>query len=301
MVAADNRRRKHTLTPIHTPSSPPATDYTIDELIAVCIARQVQDGDFLTQGLATPLVAAGYILAQRTHAPNAFFASAVGQGVVHDWAPLGIARAEELWVGKALATASFVTLVADVLHTLQPKEFFRPAQVDSFGNFNNIAIGKDVHKPRLRLPGTGGIPDVSVYSDQMYIYVPRHSRAIFVPKLDWRSGLGHDPARRRGSGPRYLISDLGQFDWANGRMRLTTTHRDVAIKRIQAKTGFELEIAPDVHETPSPTEEEICLLREEIDPLSVRRLETLAGTARRDLLRNILRSEGVLDNNGEAG
>jgi hypothetical protein len=193
-----------------------------------------------------------------------------------------------------VASASFVSLVADLLYTLGPKEFFRPAQVDSFGNLNNIAIGRDRAKPRLRLPGSGGIPDVSTFSDQMYIYVPRHSRAVFVPELDWRSGLGHDPARRRGCGPLYLVSDLGQFDWANGRMRLVSYHRDVAIERIQAKTGFELAIAPDVHETLPPTVEDVRLLREEIDPLGVRRLETLAGTARRDLLRHILRCEGVL-------
>ncbi len=254
----------------------------------------------LVQGLATPLVAAGYILAQRTHAPNASFASAVGQGIVNDWAPLGIARAEELWVGKALASASLITIVIDALHAMKPKEFFRPAQIDAAGNFNNIAIGQDYAHPRLRLPGSGGIPDVSVYSEQMYIYVPRHSRAIFVPKLDFRSGLGHTPARRRGFGPRYLISDLGQFDWTNGRMRLTSLHPGVALRRIQAKTGFELEIAPDVFETPPPTVEDIRLLRDEIDPLGVRKLETLAGTARRDHLRQILLHEGVLapdDNN----
>lgn len=272
-----------------------ATDYTVDELMAVCIARQVQDGDVLVQGLATPLVAAGYILAQRTHAPNAFFASAIGQGMVQDWAPLGLARAEELWSGKALAHASFVTLVADALHALSPKEFFRPAQVDPAGNFNNIAIGQDYVRPRLRLPGAGGIPDVTVYSPHVYIYVPRHSRAVFVPRVDWCSGLGHTPQRRAGTGPRYLISDLGQFDWANGRMRLVSYHPGVSVERIQAKTGFPLEIAPDVHETSPPSAEEVRLLREEIDPLSVRRLETLAGTARRDHLREILRREGVLD------
>jgi acyl CoA:acetate/3-ketoacid CoA transferase beta subunit len=280
---------------------PPAADYTIDELIAVCIARQVEDGESLAHGLATPLVAAGYILAQRTHAPNAYFASAVGQGVVHEWAPLGIARAEALWVGKALASASFITLAADILHTIAPKEFFRPAQVDPYGNSNNIAIGKDYTHPRLRLPGSGGIPDVSVYSQQMYIYVPRHSRAVFVPRLDWRSGLGHDPARKAGSGPRYLVSDLGQFDWANGRMRLITTHGGVTVERIQAKTGFELDIAPDLHDTPPATAEDIRLLREEIDPLGVRRLETLAGTARRDHLRDILIREGVMTGNDHVG
>jgi acyl CoA:acetate/3-ketoacid CoA transferase beta subunit len=277
------------------PSPQPAADYTVDELIAVCIARQVQDGDLLAQGLATPLVAAGYILAQRTHAPHAYFASAIGQGIVQDWAPLGVARAEELWVGKALANASFITLVTDALGSLAPKEFFRPAQLDPYGNSNNIAIGNDYHRPRLRLPGTGGIPDVSVHSDHMYMYVPRHSRAVFVSRLDWLSGMGHHPARNRGSGPHYLVSDLGQFDWANRRLRLISYHHGVTVSHIQAKTGFELEIAPDVHETPPPTAEETRLLREEIDPLGVRRLETLAGTARRDHLRDILTREGVFD------
>lgn len=275
-----------------TTLSAPAADYTIDELLAVCIARQVHDGETLAQGLATPLVAAGYILAQRTHAPNAYFASAIGQGLVQDWAPLGIATAESLWLGKAMTTMSFVPLVADAMRAMSPKEFFRPAQVDPHGNFNNIALGKNLQAPRLRLPGSAGIPDVTIHSDHIYMYVPRHSRVIFVPELDWRSGLGHHEGRLEGSGVRYLVSDLGQFDWANGRMRLTSTHEGVDIKRIQAKTGFELEIAPDVHETPPPTEKDIRLLREEIDPFAVRRLETLAGNARRDLLRAILDQEG---------
>jgi acyl CoA:acetate/3-ketoacid CoA transferase beta subunit len=277
------------------PAADPATDYTIDELLAVCIARQVQDYDLLGQGLATPLVAAGYILAQHTHAPHVCFASAIGQGLVEEWAPLGLARAEELWIGRALTHASFITLVADAMRAFSLKEFFRPGQVDSQGNFNNIAFGKNYDRPRLRLPGTGGIPDVSIHSDHIYMYVPRHSRAVFVRQLDFLSGMGHHPARKRGQGPVYLISDLGQFDWPDGHMRLTTCHRGVPIETIQAKTGFELVLAPDVPETPPPTVEEVRLLREEIDPLGVRLLETLAGTARRDHLRQILAHEGVLD------
>jgi len=272
-----------------------STDYTLDELIAVCIARQVHDGDLLAQGMATPLVAAGYILAQRTHAPHATFASAIGQGFVQEAAPVGIARAEALWIGQAQAHTSFVTIAADMLPTMAPKEFFRPGQVDRHGNFNNIAIGSDYHAPRLRLPGAAGIPDVSTHSAHMYLYVPRHSRAVFVPRLDFKSGLGHDPARQQGAGPRYLISDLGQFDWAAGVMRLTTLHPGVTVERVRAKTGFELDIAPDLTETAPPTVEEVRLLREEIDPLGVRRLETLAGSARREHLRAILAAEGVLD------
>jgi len=145
----------------------------------------------------------------------------------------------------------------------------------------------------LRLPGTGGIPDVTVYSDAIYLYVPRHSRITFVAELDFLSGLGHRTERRRGQGVRYLISDLGEFDWHDGHMRLTGFHPGTTIQRIQAKTGFELLVAPDVHETIPPTAEEVRLLREVIDPLNVRSLETLGGSARRDLLQAILHSEGV--------
>jgi hypothetical protein len=185
----------------------------------------------------------------------------------------------------------FVTVAADILPSLKPKEFFRPAQVDSCGNFNNIAFGKDYRQPRLRLPGTGGIPDVTTYGDQVFLYVPRHSRVTFVPKLDFMSGLGHNPQRKHGHGPRYLISDLGQFDFANGRLRLTSYHPGVSIAQIQARTGFELEISPDVHETPPPNSEELRLLQEEIDPLGIRRLEALSGAERRQLLHQIIAAE----------
>ena len=90
------------------------------------------------------------------------------------------------------------------------------------------------------------------------------------------------------------ISDLGQFDWANGRMRLTSVHAGVTVELVQKKTGFTLEIAPDVYETPPPPADELRLLREVIDPLGVRKLETLGGGARKELLRDILAAEGAL-------
>lgn len=269
-------------------------DYTTDELICVCIARQLDDGEIVAQGIATPLVVAGYLLAKHTHTPNLRFASAIGQALCEEPAPIGLARVEELWLKHALIGGGFTRAACEILPRFAPKEFFRPGQIDPRGNFNNIAIGKDYQRPRMRLPGTGGIPDVSTFSDKIYIYVPRHSRVTFVEKLDFVSGLGHTPDRIRGAGPRYCVTDLGQFDWANGHMRLTTYHPGVAIDRIQAKTGFEFETAPDVTETLPPTAEDVRLLREVIDPLSVRKLELLGGSARRDLLREILEQEGVL-------
>jgi acyl CoA:acetate/3-ketoacid CoA transferase beta subunit len=146
----------------------------------------------------------------------------------------------------------------------------------------------------MRLPGTGGIPDVTTYSEHIYLYVPRHSRVTFVEQCDFISGMGHVSQRRRGCGPRYLISDLGQFDWASGRMRLTHLHPGITVDHVLKKTGFSLEIAPDLLQTAPPTAEELHLLREAIDPLGVRKLETLSGSSRRQHLRTILEKEGTL-------
>ncbi len=266
-------------------------EYTIDELICTCIARQVQNGDILAQGINTPLVMAGYILAKCTHAPDVTFAPAIAPGIASAWGPLGITTIEATWLENALTPVGFDTAVAELLPRYHPKEFFRPGQVQANGSFNNLAIGTDYHSPRLRLPGSGGIPDVTVHSDKVYLYVPRHSRVTFVQQVDFVSGLGHVPERKWGSGPRYLVSDLGQFDWSGGVMRLTHTHRGITVERVQKKTGFPLLIADDLAETAPPTTEELRLLREEIDPLGVRQLETLSGAARKTLLRQILDAE----------
>ena len=269
------------------------TDYTIDELICVCISRQVEDGEPLAQGIATPLVMAGYLLAKLTHAPNVVFGSAIGNTVCSEWAPLSLARIEDIWLGRAIALISFTKAVCDILFSLQPKEFFRPGQIDPYGNFNNIFMGGSYERPNLRLPGCGGIADVTTYHSRVYFYVPRHSRAVFVEKLDFLSGLGHGHRLPDYPGPHYLVSNLGQFDFKgeDGRMRLISYHPGVPVEKIQKKTGFPLALSPELYETPSPTSEEVRLLREEIDPLGIRELETLSGARRRRKLREIIQKE----------
>jgi acyl CoA:acetate/3-ketoacid CoA transferase beta subunit len=330
-------------------------DYTVDELICACIARQIEDGEVVAQGIATPLVAAGYILAKLTQAPNVAFVSAIGHSICYDWAPLSLSHIENLWLGRATHILSFAQIACTVLPTFSPREFFRPAQIDSYGNFNNVVIGDyqalrpgsprlrsgqagqalrpgsprlrsgqagqalrpgsprlrsgqagqalrpgSGQAPRLRLPGCGGIADVTAFSHRIYLYVPRHERRTFVERLDFCSGIGFlsgeekEERQRRGitsPGPHYLVSDLGQFDYAHGRMRLISCHPGVSVTEVQAQTGFPLEVAPDVTETPPPTQEQVRLLREEIDPLGVRRLECLSGKERRAVLREIVKRE----------
>ena len=124
--------------------------YTIDELICVCISRQIKDGELVAQGIATPLVAAGYLLAKLTHAPNLTFVSAIGQALCRDWAPLGIATIEQLWIGQGLKQFDFVSGTCDYLPRFGPKEFFRPGQVKSSGR--QFSRGRKVYLFPMRSP-----------------------------------------------------------------------------------------------------------------------------------------------------
>jgi len=266
-------------------------EYTVDEIMVVCMSRQIIDGEIVVQGIATPMVASAMLLARRTHAPNLYFASAIGQGICKHPAALGISNIENLWLDKSLTNIGFIRTASDFLPSLKPKEFFRPAQIDAKGNFNNIAFGKNFRNPKLRLPGSGGIPDVTTYINEIYLYIPRHSKVTFVSRLDFLSGLGHNPARTSGDGPRYLVTDLGQFNFQNGHMRLISYHKGISIQKIITKTGFPLSISKDIHETHPPLKSELNLLRNEIDPLGIRRLELLSGPARKDLLYRILSME----------
>ncbi len=270
-----------------------STDYTVDELMCVCISRQIKDGELVAQGIATPMVAAGYLLAKLTHAPNLTFISAIGQAFCQDWASLGVTTIEKLWIEQGLTAIDFVSGACDFLPSYGPKEFFRPGQMDAFGNFNNVFMGGSYEQPRLRLPGSGGIADVTVFEENVCLYVPRHGRHTFVEQLDFRSGLGHTPERQLGKGPNYLVTNLGQFDFGgeNGRLRLITHHEGITPEQIQTKTGFAFIIADTLTTTKPPTQEELILLREKIDPLGTRQLETLSGARRRKKLLEIINSE----------
>src|SRR4030042_3185899 len=104
-------------------------DSSPDEYMVVCMSRQVRDGELVAQGIATPLVAAAYLLARRTHAPNIYFSSAIGQGICRQPAPMSLSQVERLWFDRSLVNVGFARAVCDVLPTLRPLALFLPAQI----------------------------------------------------------------------------------------------------------------------------------------------------------------------------
>lgn len=272
-------------------------DYTIDELMVCQMARAMQDGELVVQGISTPLVLTAFILAKLTHAPNLYFMYTTGNSLADMPGRVGVAYLERLTLGGSLKRVTMADINCDLAPNFRPREFMRPAQVDARGNFNNTVIG-DFDCPKVRLPGGAGIPDASNFNDHLNLYVPRHSPGVFVEQLDFRTGLGYgDPGQGRSSwpvverGPNLILSDLGLFDFQQGQARLKSLHPGVTLEQVKEATGFSFAAAEPLEITPVPGRDELELIRQEIDPLGVRRLEFLGARERLEALGRILRQE----------
>jgi glutaconate CoA-transferase, subunit B len=148
--------------------------------------------------------------------------------------------------------------------------FISGAQVDRRGNVNSVCIGPHDH-PRVRLTGAIAQTDHAAYAGRTVILMPQERRT-FVDQVDYVSALGYpgksrtDRAGLPGGGPALVITDMAVFDFDdNGEMRLRSIHPGCDSSSIQANTGFELVIAEEVSTTVTPTDEELKLIREDID------------------------------------
>ena len=148
-------------------------------------------------------------------------------------------------------------------------------QVDRFGNQNIACIGP-WEKPKAMLLGVRGAPGNTLNHPTSY-WVPNHTPRTFVEKVDFVSGVGYDrvPSSAAVHEIRVVVSNLGVFDFAtpDHSMRVRSVHPGVTVDDVQEATGFALAVDGEVTETRSPTEEELRLIREVIDPQGLRDAE----------------------------
>ncbi|CBG73867.1 conserved hypothetical protein [Streptomyces scabiei 87.22] len=152
------------------------------------------------------------------------------------------------------------------------------SQIDRYGNQNISCVG-DWERPRRQLLGVRGAP-VNTLNNPTSYWVPKHSRRVFVEKVDMVCGVGHDrvaayPAAARFHHLARVVSDLGVFDFAtpDRTMRLVSLHPGVTVERVEEATGFALTVPDEVPYTRDPTGEELRLIREVIDPGNTRARE----------------------------
>ena len=151
-----------------------------------------------------------------------------------------------------------------------------PSQLDRFGNANISAIG-EFRRPTRQLLGVRGAPGNTVNHATSY-WIPRHQPRTFVERVDMVSGVGYDSAAKAGSAAsrfldlRRVVTNLAVLDFGapDHSMRLVSVHPGVSVDDVVAATGFELTVDSDVPTTREPSDDELRLIREVIDPRGFR-------------------------------
>jgi glutaconate CoA-transferase subunit B len=240
--------------------------WTREEMMTVAAARALAGRTSCFVGIGAPSTAAN--LARRMHAPGLALLYESGTiGSKPRTLPLSIGD------GELAETADAVVSVPEVFnYWLQAGRidvgFLAAAQLDRFANINTTVIGGDYRRPRVRLPGAGGAPEIAASCREVFIMVA-HSRRTFVEKVDFVTSVGHGdgPGARhrlglRGRGPVLVVTDLGVLepDPVTCELRLTRVHPGVDVPEVRAATGWDL-AGSDPAVTEPPTADELDLLR----------------------------------------
>jgi glutaconate CoA-transferase subunit A len=275
--------------------------YTLDEFLAVALAREYDSSSICSVGSVSPLAMVSYLLAKRLHAPGLTLISLNGGFIDVESHPMSLTLAEPLdwqtakafWGGED--TYHWYYQTGRVTH-----EVITVAQVDVHGRTNNAWI--ESKGKRIRLPGQGGMADVANLHKNFVLYLTRHSPERFVEAVSFCTasrGLLTDAARVKAGlqpGKVRLISSLGVFelDFASQRFRLLSIHPGITLEEVCRQTGGEFLVADPLPTTPPPTPEQLRLIRSEIDPFGIRRLEFVPSKSRLAMIESILDAEEKL-------
>lgn len=217
-------------------------------------------------GIGLPSTAAN--LARRVHNPDLVLIYESGTiGAKPSRLPLSIGD------GELACTADVVVSVPEVFnYWLQPGRidvgFLSAAQLDRFGNLNTTVIG-DYDSPRVRLPGSGGAPEIAASCREVFLMV-RHGPRTFVDRVEFVTSVGHGDghgAREelglRGKGPVRVVTDIAVLepDPDSRELTLVRVHPGVEVDQVRAATGWDLAVARPVAVTEPPTDEELAVLR----------------------------------------
>ena len=245
-------------------------EYNPTELLICIASRLMEDETTAFIGTGIPMLAAS--LAQRRQAPSLIPVFEFGgMGAILEDLPMAVGEARTFH--RALHASGITDTMETAARGFIDYGFLGGAQIDPYGNLNSTVIGPH-DRPKVRLPGSGGANDVGSMCWRTIIII-RHSTRSFVPQCDFVTTPGYlsGPGAREeaglppGTGPLYVVSTLALmgFDDETKQMKLLATHPGVTVEQVVAETGFELIIPPDVGRNEAPSEEELHILRNEVD------------------------------------
>ena len=243
------------------------SDFTPAEMMTVAAARMLSNDDVCIVGIGAPSAACN--LARLTFAPDITLIYESGTiGTRPDVLPLSIGDSE------LCDTALYTVSVPEMFrYWLQGGRitvgFLGAAQIDRFANINTTVIG-DYHKPKVRLPGGGGAPEIASSCGRIYI-TAKHSKRLFVEKLDFVTsmgfGTGGNDRERHGiltKGPTRIITDLCimEPEADTKEIIVVSLHPGVSRADVDSNTGWAVRYAADAAETDAPTADELEVLRD---------------------------------------
>ncbi|MFL5068282.1 MAG: CoA-transferase subunit beta [Xanthobacteraceae bacterium] len=244
-----------------------AEPYTPNEMMTIAAARALRNDDVCFVGIGMPSAAAN--LARLTHAPDITLIYESGTiATKPNVLPLSIGDGE--LCDTALTTVSVPEMFRYWVQGGRISVgFLGGAQIDRFANLNTTVVGR-YDKPKVRLPGGGGAPEIATSCGEIFIIMSQSKRS-FVDKLDFITSLGHGAGygdrERLGAktkGPTKLVTDLAVFepDAETKEMTVVSIHPGVTREQIQENTGWAVRYAGKIGETPAPTVQELEVLRE---------------------------------------
>ena len=231
-----------------------AAEFSASEMMIVAAARELAGQRVCFVGVGLPNIAVN--LAKRTVAPQLELVYEAGVFGAQP-ARLPLAIGDPTIVTHATAVTSMFELFGYYLQGgLIDVGFLGAAQIDRHGDINTTVIGDYAH-PKTRLPGSGGACEIAMNAKSVFVIVRQSSRS-FVEKLDFRTSLG--------TRVRVVVTDLGIWHLDDGELRLDSMHPGVTLDQVTASVGWEPRVAADLAETPAPTDLELRMIREELDP-----------------------------------
>ncbi len=242
-------------------------DYSSSEMMMVAAARALRNDDVCFVGIGMPSAACN--LARLTHAPEITLIYESGTIGAKPYAlPLSIGDPE--LCETALTTVPVPEMFA---YWLQGGRFtvgfLAAAQIDRFGNINTTVIGP-YERPKVRLPGGGGAPEIASCCRQVFVIASQSPRA-FVAQVDFITsfgyGTGGNHRERLGittAGPTLVVTDLCLMrpDRTTKELKVASIHPGVTRTTIAERTGWPVQFAADVAQTPPPTAHELAVLRD---------------------------------------
>ena len=249
--------------------------YSAADQMVVAGSHQIRHNDVVYVGLGLPFLSA--LLAKYTHAPDCTII--IENGIIRTTCfelPAATDTLGSQTLSDQLAGLFYISCLgqAGYIHT----GFIGAGQVDRHGNVNDTVVG-DYHHPVNRWGGSGGANDVMSFC-QRTITMLRQTRRRFPEKVDFitcpgyldgRTGAREKAGLLPGTGPSMVITDLGCYGFENGEMVLNSIHAGVGITldRVKAEVAWDIKVSPELAETTPPTEAEIRLLREKVDPRQI--------------------------------